>query len=404
MPNNLLFADMSMFPVIGEEEETRSALKKILNYQFLLTEQLRYTLYNLGEENLNEAEWHSLTEPIYARIQDADGNIAELSLNAKELRAKLSDAEGNIGQLSLTAESLSTQISNAQGDISTLKQTAESLSTQISNAQGDISTLKQTAQSLSTQISNAQGDISTLKQTAESLSSKITNARGDISSLQLTAESLSSRISNAQGDISTLSQTAQSLSTQISNAQDSVSTLRQDVESITLSVENGDKSSTISLKMDETVISSGKITLAGDVVFVDDLQDGTTKISGANIQTGMIQAIDIAGCRFYASADGDSYAEMDSESFRIYDEKGDCKIRLDTSPNVGLDGTHAARLRLGDTSYAYVQKYYSESSENMMWVGNGTFACGILFNFDRGSYKIFGSPDNSLVPDASQEP
>ena len=72
MPSNMLFMD-TLFPKITEEDSTKAAIKKILNYQFMLNEQLQYSFYNLGAENFNEVEWDNLTQPIFASIGEAEG-------------------------------------------------------------------------------------------------------------------------------------------------------------------------------------------------------------------------------------------------------------------------------------------------------------------------------------------
>lgn len=59
---------------------------------------------------------------------------------------------------------------------------------------------------------------------------------------------------------------------------------------LTLSVTDGNEGSQISLKVGETVISSGEIKLTGFVKFDDLSTSGSTTISGSNITTGTIDA------------------------------------------------------------------------------------------------------------------
>lgn len=80
---------------------------------------------------------------------------------------------------------------------------------------------------------------------------------------------------------------------EIANAKSSLqSQINQKPDSITLSVENGKLGETalIKLKVDGTEISSEKINLTGAVTFSALEGEGTTKINGANIMTGTIQA------------------------------------------------------------------------------------------------------------------
>lgn len=354
MPSNWLYIDTN-FPTFTGEESANEKVEVIQNYLFMLVEQLRYTLRNLDTKNMNQTALSNfenlLTDPIYAEITDQDGRIAQLSITADAIQTRLTDAEGNISTLQQTATSLTARVSNSEGDISILQQTATSLTTRVTNSEGDISVLQQTATSLTTQlastnkkvsgieqnvsmlqqtatslttrvsstetniddltgkVTSVEYNVSTLEQTATSITTRVesteadiddltgevTNVRSSVSELQQTATSLTARVSNSEGEISTLKQTATSLITRIANAEGDVSSLEQTVNGLTLSVENGSGWSKLSLKSGSTTLStSGQITLGGNVVFVNDLKDGETVISGDNITTGTISASRIA--------------------------------------------------------------------------------------------------------------
>ena len=157
MPSNWLYIDTN-FPTFTGEEDTEEKVTTIQNYMFMLVEQLRYSLHNLDLSNMNKTAVDryetSLTEPIYARIEDGEENVAELALTAAGLALRLNDAEGNITSLTATAEGLSMQISDAEDDIIQLGITSQGLATQISNAQGQISTLQQTVDGFAISASN----------------------------------------------------------------------------------------------------------------------------------------------------------------------------------------------------------------------------------------------------------
>ena len=304
MPSSLQTLDTA-FPKIDEHQTTEENLNQVVNYLYMLLENLRYTLGNLGEENFNDTELDSIgkliTEPVWARIADDEGNIHTLNVTAQNLLSQINGINGNISTLQQTAETLSSRITTADGNISALTQTANSLSSKISDAEGNISSLTQTVNGLGSKISSAEGNISTLQQTANSLSTKVSNAEGNISTLQQTANSLSSKISTAEGNISSLQQTASSLSTKVSNVEGSVSTLTQTVNGFSLSVSNGTSSSTIQLMSGSTVISSKSISFSGMVTFSDLSTNGSTTINGGNITTGEIDAVDIRGVKVYGS-------------------------------------------------------------------------------------------------------
>lgn len=175
MPNNFFSVD-SRFPNI--ENKTQEQINgEVINYLFLLLEQLRYTLGNLGVGNFNEAELDGIagmiSDPIYVRLEDAEGNVNAVQITAEGLTQRVSDAEGNIDALTITSNGLANRVSDAEGNVSALTQTAEGLSTRVSNNEGDISTLTQTADGLSVRVSNNEGSISSLTQTANSISAVV---------------------------------------------------------------------------------------------------------------------------------------------------------------------------------------------------------------------------------------
>lgn len=157
MPSNWLYIDTN-FPTFTGGESTEEKIGTIQNYMYMLVEQLRYSLRNLDLGNMNQAavrEYEAyLTEPIYARIEGAEGDVTQLQVTARGLAGRISDAEGNITALAATAQGLSAQISNAQGEITSLQATAQGLSSSISNMDGEITALQQTVDSFSLTVSN----------------------------------------------------------------------------------------------------------------------------------------------------------------------------------------------------------------------------------------------------------
>lgn len=246
MASNWLYIDTN-FPTFTGEESVDEKVTTIQNYMYMLVEQLRYTLHNLDLTNMNGAAVNkfteTLTDPIYAAIQDADDNITQLAVTAAGIASRVSDAEGNISSLQLTASSLSASLADAQGNISALQLTASSLSATVSNQ------------------------------------------AGQISALQVTASGLSATVSNHTGQISSLQQT---------------------VNGFSLSVSNGSYSSTLSLLSNGVVVSSANITLTGMVTFSDLSTPGYTTINGANITTGTIKANNVGVSNRFSLYTGNS--------------------------------------------------------------------------------------------------
>jgi len=249
MPSNWLYVDTN-FPSFTGKETVNEKIDTIQSYLYVLLEQLRYCLHNLDTSNMNQIELNKyvngITDPVYKRLEDDEGNITQLQLTAKGLDLRITNAEGDINQLDITAKGLSAEISNAKGDITKLQATAQGLAAQISNA------------------------------------------AGDITKLQATAKGFNILIGNASGDTTQIDASAAALRTQISNTEKGLSTLEQTVKGFRLSVTNGTSSSTLELWAGGTRLSSEKIQINGEVTFNSLSQSGSTVINGDNITTGTV--------------------------------------------------------------------------------------------------------------------
>ena len=156
MPSNWLYIDTN-FPSFTQKESDGEKIETMQDYLFMLVEQLRYTLRNLDLKNMNKAAMNgflqNIREPIYAKIEDTDKNVNELSITAKGLSARISNAEGNITQLGATADGLAARISSAEGNITQLGATANGLSARISSNEGSITNLTADVNGIRTQVS-----------------------------------------------------------------------------------------------------------------------------------------------------------------------------------------------------------------------------------------------------------
>ena len=189
MPKDYLALDTN-FPSFTGTETTEQKVDQLYNYTYMLLENLRYTLRNLDGSNFNEAGLNDITDPIYRKIEDAEGNITELAVEAAGLSLRVTNAENDITQLGITAQGLAAQISNAEGDITSLQATAAGLAAQISNAEGDITSLQATTSGLAARVTSAEGNITNLQITANGLSVSVGQQGTAIQSLQLTLNGL----------------------------------------------------------------------------------------------------------------------------------------------------------------------------------------------------------------------
>lgn len=158
MPSNLLNADTS-FPQFTSQTSDGEKIEQITSYLFMLLEQLRYSLANLDKDNFNEAGLDELgkiiIDPVYVRLEGAEGDIHELNVTAQLLSSRIEDAEGNVSSLQQTAQSLSSRIQDAEGNVSTLTQTVNGMRLSVVNGESS-STITLTANGVGISSQNIQ--------------------------------------------------------------------------------------------------------------------------------------------------------------------------------------------------------------------------------------------------------
>lgn len=206
------------------------------------------------------------------------------------------------------------------------------------------------------------------------------------------------------------------------------STISGSGASLAMSVSNNSNGySTVSLTSGGiTLATSGNITLGGAVMFTGDnisrlnnnsgyqTSNGVTTIIGDTVTTSYINALnvtaktikadasissptitsatikssDIYASTIYATSGNTSnYCYMQSDGFTVV-TNGYTRARL-------YQGSDFVALRLGDSDYAYVEKYQSGGTD-YMWIGGGvrgSGGVGIRFNLDSCTYKIFGTAE-----------
>lgn len=120
----------------GEGKDTQEQINGVYDYLFVLLEQLRYTLFNLDGSNINQnalSEFiKNIREPIYAKIEDTNKNVNELSITAEGLSAEIANAKGDITQLGATAQGLQASVSNLNGSVTNLTADVNGIRTTVS--------------------------------------------------------------------------------------------------------------------------------------------------------------------------------------------------------------------------------------------------------------------------------
>lgn len=325
MPSGILDAD-NRFPNLRSGGDVEQRFGEVEDYLFLLLENLRYVLRNLGAENFNQTELFQIGEniakdvsgPIYKRLEDDEGNIAEIIARADLIATRMTNAEGDISALEQTATSITSRVSDAEGNISVLQQTATGITSRVSSIEEDngrihtsISTIEQTADRIATRVSSVETDnqnihtsISTIEQTASSITTRVSAAEGritgldgsvttlssQVSTLEQTATSITARVENSEGEISTLKQTATSITSRVSTAEGNISTVTQTADKINWIIASGTSASNFTLTSKMASLVAAQIDLSGYVTINSLKNGGTTEIDGSRITTGTINA------------------------------------------------------------------------------------------------------------------
>lgn len=135
-------------------ETTEERVSLLASAQADFKKYMMWALTHLDSRNFSEGGLAAITDPIYAKIKDQDGYMAQLALEAQGLALRLSNAEGSVTSLQITANRLAAQIADANGSINSLQITAQGLQTRVTNAEGGISNLTQTVNGFRLEVTN----------------------------------------------------------------------------------------------------------------------------------------------------------------------------------------------------------------------------------------------------------
>lgn len=176
MPGNIFAADTS-FPQFYGNQSADEKIGVVTDYLFMLLEELRYTLANLGQENFNDTELGNIakiiTDPVYLRLESITGEMASISATAEGLETSFSDLKGNVSTLTQTAENLSLKMENLEGNVTSLSATAEGLTAQVSGIDGRVTSLAAYIGGLKLSVTNgAESSTITLSAKEATLSSQ----------------------------------------------------------------------------------------------------------------------------------------------------------------------------------------------------------------------------------------
>ena len=128
MPSNLLNADIGFPAAKGKPEQS---IKEVLNYLYMLLEQLRYSFANLDRDNFNDKGFRDIAaeinKPVLIKLEDTEKELkTELTVKAGELSSRISDNKGNLSKLIQKVDSFRLSVENGYSS-STLTLTANGI-------------------------------------------------------------------------------------------------------------------------------------------------------------------------------------------------------------------------------------------------------------------------------------
>ncbi len=270
MPGNILNADTG-FPQFTGDESSDAKIDKVMNYLYMLLEQLRYSLNNLDADNFNETGLREIGEGIARPLQTSFEN---------ELGKTAALIEGFSDEFGSQIAALTQWKSGAEQSIASVTQKANANGASITSLVNWQNTANSTLASVQ-QKANANGaSIASLVNWQNTANSEISGLKSTTASIKATADSAGAKISQVVEAIG-------------ENGEVSFA-------SIVAGVSKND--SFIELIADKVHITSDMLVLDSDVYLTGKNDNGQEmmRISGNNISLNM-ETADAAGITFWYS-------------------------------------------------------------------------------------------------------
>jgi hypothetical protein len=200
-------------------------------------------------------------------------------------------------------------------------------------------------------IEDADKNVAELRVQADLISASLANAEGDIAALQVQADGISASLANAEGDIAALRVQANGISASVSSLDGRVSGLEVGMDG---------------------------------VVFFSHLTDGVTQISGSNIKTGVISAINIR-TYFVSQQQGSDGA------YEMYINQNDttptAKIELEWRAVPWVNISYATTHYLNNYQACFTSNYYRNNPVDAVVFTYGGHA---LLGAHNGNAYLYG--------------
>ncbi|MEG1563346.1 MAG: tail fiber domain-containing protein [Bacteroides sp.] len=115
----MAFTGLNLPDIKDSDLNDEKQRRQILEYLYQLTEQLRFVLSNIGEENLTaelseKIDSTEVIKELEGSIKDAYGNIASLTRTANSLISTVGDLSGNVASIEQYVDSLTLAVTNGE--------------------------------------------------------------------------------------------------------------------------------------------------------------------------------------------------------------------------------------------------------------------------------------------------
>jgi len=141
----MALGDFNLPDIKESDLDSQKERRQILEYLYQLTEQLRYVLMNLDEDNLSDSLKETIdgayraSETIMHRLEDVYGNVSSVKQTSSELSARVEDAEGNMSALSQKVDGFTLVVTNGeQSSVIQLKSGSATIASQTIRFTGDV--------------------------------------------------------------------------------------------------------------------------------------------------------------------------------------------------------------------------------------------------------------------------
>lgn len=142
------------FPTFLDGESPQQQIRKLQDYMFKLTDQLKYSLQNLDTSNWNKVALDKFTE------ETAAGMVEEV----KKFASQLTSLQTTAATLSTRISGVAGRMTGAEEEITYLQQQAETETEKLRRLQENVSTLEQTSEETQQQVTALQAEQNTLNE------------------------------------------------------------------------------------------------------------------------------------------------------------------------------------------------------------------------------------------------